>query len=83
MQTKVLCLLVLASLLAVDARSSPKLPKGLKINFAFNETEFLFPSLKDKHHALRSGQYVKGNSIPNGFVVHSKSAQRIFKIKHN
>lgn len=70
MQIKVLCLLVVASIIAVDAHA--KLPKGLKINFALNETEFLFPSLKEKHHALRTGQYIKGNSIPNGFVVHSK-----------
>lgn len=77
MQTKVLCLLVLASILAVDA----KLPRGLKLNVALNETEFLFPSLKEKHHALHTGQYIKGNSIPNGIAIYSKSKLIILKIK--
>lgn len=76
MQIKVLCLLVVASILAVDA----KLPKGLKIVVALNETEFLFPSPKDKHHALRSGQYVQGNSILNGIAIHSKSSYPVLPI---
>lgn len=78
MQTKVLCLLVLVSILAIDAAKSPK---GLILHVAINETDFLFPSIKEKHHALRSGEFIPKNCIPNGIAIYSKYYLKPFKIK--
>lgn len=77
MQTKVLCLLVLVSILAIDAAKSPK----PILQVGINETDFLFPSIKDKHNALRSGAFIPKNCIPNGIAIYSKYYLKPFKIK--